>query len=124
MGSEIGKSLDNADRAYHQQAVERAYGARLNEEISWNNPDSGHRGSVTPIKEGRETATGHLCRQYKQTIVVDGKSQTAYGTACQERDGTWSSKLGKGPLIRHLTPGALNGSSYGQPVAVYERPRV
>lgn len=43
--------------------------------------------------------------------------------ALQERDGTWSSKLGQGPLIRHLTPTALNGPDYGVPVAVYERPR-
>lgn len=93
-GSEIGKSLDRADMAYHQQAVERAYAAPLNKDITWNNPETGHRGVVTPVREGRETASGHLCRQYKQTIYVDGKSQTAYGTACQEADGTWTLKNG------------------------------
>ncbi len=42
----------------------------------------------------------------------------------QLKDGTWSSKLGKLPLIRHLTPDSIDGfgsSQYGQPVAVYVR---
>jgi surface antigen len=90
VGSEIGKSLDQADIAYHNQAVEKAYTAPLNETISWNNPESGHSGSVTPIREGRQASTGHLCRQYKQAIFVNGKAETATGTACQNSDGTWS----------------------------------
>ena len=89
-GSEIGKSLDQADIAYHQQAVEKAYAAPMNQTISWNNPESGHSGSVTPVREGRQASTGNLCRQYKQTIVIDGKAETANGTACQNVDGTWT----------------------------------
>lgn len=41
--------------------------------------------------------------------------------ARQLRDGTWSSKLGKMALICHATPDALNGLSYGRPLAVYYR---
>lgn len=89
-GSEIGKSLDRADQMYHQQAVEKAYSAPLNQTISWNNPQSGHSGSVTPIREGHQASTGNLCRQYKQVIVIDGKSETANGTACQNADGSWT----------------------------------
>ncbi len=89
VGSSIGQSLDQADMAYHQQAFERAYSAPLNQPINWNNPQSGHSGSVTPIREGRQASSGGLCRQYKQTIVVDGQAETAYGTACQNPDGTW-----------------------------------
>lgn len=29
------------------------------------------------------------CREYSTTIVVDGRTQPAYGTACQQPDGTW-----------------------------------
>jgi hypothetical protein len=36
-------------------------------------------------------------------------------------DGTWTSKLGKGPLIRHKTPDSVNGEGYGRPIAVYIR---
>lgn len=90
VGSEVGKSLDQADMAYHQQAVERAYSAPINQTVSWNNPESGHSGSVTPIREGRQASTGNICRQYKQTIVIDGRAEEAVGTACQNRDGTWT----------------------------------
>lgn len=89
VGSSIGKSLDQADMAYHQQAFERAYSAPLNEPITWSNPESGHSGSVTPVREGRQASTGGLCREYKQTIIVDGQSETAYGQACQNADGSW-----------------------------------
>ena len=89
-GSSIGKSLDQADRMYHQQAAEKAYTGPLNQTVNWNNPESGHSGSVTPIREGRQANSGNLCREYKQTIMIGGKSETAIGTACQNSDGTWS----------------------------------
>ena len=90
VGSSIGKSLDQADRMYHEQAVERAYNAPLNDTITWNNPESGHHGSITPIREGRNASTGGVCREYKQSIFIDGQAQTAVGRACQNGDGTWS----------------------------------
>ncbi len=89
VGSSIGKSLDQADMAYHQQAVEEAYSAPLNKTITWNNSESGHSGTVTPIREGR-TASGGVCRQFKQAIFVGGQAETATGTACQNGDGTWT----------------------------------
>ncbi len=41
--------------------------------------------------------------------------------ARQHDDGSWTSKVGKLPLIRHLQPGDLEGSIYGTPFAVYVR---
>lgn len=89
VGSSIGKSLDHADLAYNQRAWDRAHTAPLNDRVSWNNPESGHSGYVTPVREGTSNS-GNLCREYKQTIVVDGRAETAYGTACKNRDGTWA----------------------------------
>jgi len=89
-GSSIGQSLDQADKMYHEQAVEKAYTAPLNQPINWDNPETGHSGSVMAIREGKQASTGNLCRQYKQTIVIAGKSETATGTACQSSDGTWT----------------------------------
>jgi hypothetical protein len=43
--------------------------------------------------------------------------------ARQLSDGSWSSKLGKLPLIRHLEPEDIDGGSYGVPIAVYVRAR-
>lgn len=87
-GSEIGSSLDKADRTYAQQAAVRANTAPIGQTISWNNPDSGNYGTVTPVNDGRDTA-GNYCREYQQTVYVGGKQESAYGTACQQPDGSW-----------------------------------
>jgi surface antigen len=51
------------------------------------NPNSGHSGSTTPIRTYE--ASGGPCREYATSVVIDGKTQTAHGTACREPDGTW-----------------------------------
>lgn len=87
-GSHIGASLTRQDQVYHNTATQQAYQAPLGESISWNNPESGHSGTVTPTREGR-TNTGRYCREFQQSITVDGKTERAYGTACQQPDGSW-----------------------------------
>lgn len=87
-GSEIGKSLDRADRAYMGEANQRAQSAPIGESISWNNPESGNHGTVTPTRDGT-AAGGEYCREYQQTIYVGGQQETGYGIACQRPDGTW-----------------------------------
>lgn len=88
LGSEVGKSLDRADQAYlrntNQQALE--YNP-VGTASSWNNPDSGNYGSITPTRT-YETA-GQYCREYNQTINVGGQQQSGYGTACRQPDGSW-----------------------------------
>jgi hypothetical protein len=41
----------------------------------------------------------------------------------QENDGTWTSKLGAGPLLRVRHPQELAGGDYGEIIAVFIRPR-
>ena len=88
VGSEAGRSLDKADMVYAQRANDQAHTAPLGEEISWNNPDSGNYGEVTPTRDGQDT-TGRYCREYQQTIYVGGEQETGYGIACQQPDGSW-----------------------------------
>lgn len=87
-GSEIGSSLDSADRMAAEQAARRAYSAPVGETITWNNPNTGNYGTYKPVRDG-QTASGRYCREYQQTIVVGGKTQSGYGTACQQPDGSW-----------------------------------
>lgn len=54
--------------------------------------------------------------------VKGGKIECTHGSR-QLADGTWTSKLGQGPLIRHATPDSVSGPSYGRPIAVYIRLR-
>jgi len=87
-GSEIGASLDKADMAYAQEANQTAHSAPVGETVTWNNPDSGNSGSVTPTRDGYSSA-GRYCREYQQTVTVGGREETAYGQACQQPDGDW-----------------------------------
>jgi len=88
LGSEIGKSLDRADQNYMGQANQQAHSAPVGETISWNNPESGNSGTVTPVRDGTDSS-GRVCREYQQTIYVGGQQETGYGTACQQSDGSW-----------------------------------
>lgn len=88
VGSEIGSSLDKADLAYARQAEYNALNAPVGEQINWNNPQSGHSGYVQTVREGQSTS-GRYCREYQHTVTVGGQQQQAYGTACQQPDGSW-----------------------------------
>lgn len=88
LGSEIGRSLDKADLAYANEANQRAYSAPVGETISWNNPESGNYGTVTPTRDGY-SSNNRYCREYEQEIYVDDRRETGVGTACQNADGTW-----------------------------------
>lgn len=88
VGSEIGKSLDEVDRMKAQQAQQQAVQAPIGETITWNNPESANQGSYTPVRDGY-TQSGRYCRQFRETITIDGRTETSTGTACRRADGTW-----------------------------------
>jgi surface antigen len=88
-GQEIGRSLDRADRiAMGQNAQYSLEYTRSNETTHWNNPDSGNRGSLTPVRTYQQTS-GQYCREYRQVVIIGGQEQDAYGTACRQPDGSW-----------------------------------
>jgi surface antigen len=89
IGNEIGKSLDRADRTALGQAQETAYASPVGEPISWNNPDSGNYGTVTPIRDGTDNQTGNYCREFQNEVIINGRVEQAYGTACRQPDGSW-----------------------------------
>ena len=89
IGAEIGRSLDRADRAYLEQTTQGALETNPSgTSSSWSNPDSGNSGHVTPQRT-YQSASGQYCREYQQTVVVGGRKESAYGTACRQPDGTW-----------------------------------
>jgi len=89
LGSEVGSSLDRADQQYANRAVQNAYAAPIGSQIVWNNPESGNSGVIVPTRDGYQPGTNAYCREYSQTVTVDGRTQQAYGQACQQPDGTW-----------------------------------
>jgi len=89
-GALLGAALDDEDkqRAYAAQmdALERGSSGAP---VSWKNPDSGRYGTVVPGPAYVEN--GRNCRSFTHTIYIDGRPQTARGTACRNPDGTWTS---------------------------------
>ncbi len=89
LGSEIGASLDRADRIAMQQTTARTLEtARTGQTVPWNNPDSGNSGTVT-VERTYDRGTGQFCRDYRQTVEIDGQTEILTGTACRQNDGTW-----------------------------------
>ncbi len=89
IGGEVGKSLDRADRLAMQRSAQTALEHnRTGEEARWRNPDSGNEGTITPTRT-YELASGGHCREYQQTVTIDGKLETAFGTVCRQPDGSW-----------------------------------
>jgi len=89
LGGAIGNALDQRDKQMAYQAQQAALeSTRTGETGTWRNPDTGHYGSYTPTKT-YETSSGQYCREYQEKVVIDGKTSSAYGTACRQPDGSW-----------------------------------
>ena len=89
LGNKIGAALDCKDQQYHYDTTQNALETRkTGQAVTWNNPDSGHSGSVTPTKT-YSSADGMPCRDFTQTIYVGGKYEEVQGSACRQPDGTW-----------------------------------
>jgi len=89
LGGAVGNALDQRDRELAAQSYQNSLEtARTGTTSTWQNPDSGHSGSITPTRT-YENASGQYCREFQQTVTVGGETQQAYGTACRQPDGTW-----------------------------------
>ena len=85
IGGEIGRSMDRTDQNCIGQALEHAPDRQT---VRWNDPDSGAQFAVTPVRT--EPAGGdRYCREYVTEVVIGGRSEQAYGTACRQPDGSW-----------------------------------
>lgn len=88
LGSEVGASLDRADQVAAQQTAQRTFETvPTGQSATWRNPDSGNYGTITPVRTYQ--TDGRYCRDYSHTIYVNGRAETARGTACRQADGTW-----------------------------------
>ena len=88
-GNQVGKKLDEADRIKMQHTQQSALEAgRSYDTAGWYNPDTGNRGSYTP-QPAYQKDNGQYCREYAETVIIDGTEQRAYGTACRQPDGSW-----------------------------------
>ena len=89
IGNRIGAALDDEDkRRAHAAQTQALETGPSGAPVAWRNPDSGRYGNVVPGPAYQ--ANGAACRQFTDTIYIDGMPQTERGTACRNPDGTWS----------------------------------
>lgn len=89
VGGAAGSMLDDQDKRTAAMTTQRALEtAPSGKTTTWTNPDSGHTGTVTPVRTFQE-ASGQYCREFEQTVMIGGQRQKSYGTACRQPDGSW-----------------------------------
>jgi surface antigen len=89
IGHEIGASLDRADMTYYTQTQQKALEtSQPGQPLPWSNPQSGHSGVIIPQAPYQNTS-GQYCREFQNKITVGGQTETGYGTACRQPDGSW-----------------------------------
>ena len=89
IGHEVGASLDRADMSYYQKTQQNALEtAQPGQPLPWSNPKSGNSGTVTAAAPYKGD-NGQYCREFTNKINVGGQTQTGYGTACRQPDGSW-----------------------------------
>ena len=89
LGGAVGNALDQRDKEMAARNAQTTFEhAKTGQASTWQNPDSGNSGTITPTKT-YQNASGQYCREYQQTIKVGGESHQGYGTACRQPDGSW-----------------------------------
>ena len=88
-GGYLMDQLSPSARSTVQSAEARALNAPIGQSIAWNSPDSSNtRGTITPVRAGRDQF-GRECRDFEHDVFMEGRRETARGTACRGSDGQW-----------------------------------
>jgi anti-sigma factor RsiW len=85
-----------AEQARDRQLMAATFKAALDTQVSggsvvWQNPASGSRGSVTPLRTFK-AADGRWCREYRQEVEGAAMSERRIGIACRDAGG-WRLRL-------------------------------
>jgi surface antigen len=90
LGNRIGAKLSCKDQEYHYDTTQSALEYKpTGSTAAWANPDTGHSGAVTPTRT-YIAGDGTPCREFTQTIEVDGQLEEIDATACRQLDGSWA----------------------------------
>ena len=80
-----GYGYDDYDSSYYDDAFDNA---DPYERVTWQD-SRGYRTEIEPAG-WYEDDRGNDCREFSQTIYIDGRPQAMRGTACRNPDGTWT----------------------------------
>ena len=86
VGNQIGSRLDAKSRRKMEQNTYYALDSgTIGREYTWYGDNS--EGYTIPTKEYKRY--DDYCREFTQVVKIRGKSETVYGTACKQVDGSW-----------------------------------
>ncbi|MSO70100.1 MAG: hypothetical protein EXQ98_07485 [Alphaproteobacteria bacterium] len=81
------------DGQTHVLALNEALEKQISEQsVAWHNPQSGNRGSVTPIRTFK-SATGEWCREYAYDVPAASGTETLHAVACRAPEGRWQNRV-------------------------------
>lgn len=72
--------------AFMQQHNQVLESNRVGQTSTWNDPDGSYH-SMTPTETYYEDEVA--CRNFRQTVEIDGQTEIMTGKACRQSDGTW-----------------------------------
>lgn len=87
VGGNIGRTMDQVDQMKLAQTLENT---SYSQTVSWHNPNSGHRYTVTPQRPRtyQRSASPH-CKRIGLKSRIDGRSRQSFVTACRQPNGNW-----------------------------------
>jgi surface antigen len=87
----LATGLDEEDRRHADAAMSAALGPEgAGEAVTWDNPQSGSKGSFTPTEPAHQTPNG-LCRAFAAEIFMPASPpRSVQGSACRDSAGKWS----------------------------------
>lgn len=77
------------DEAPLDDALKKGAAAPTGETIEWRNPETGSRGTVTPLDTARTTVDGTACRLVEAHVETEKGQATERRTVCRDKDGNW-----------------------------------
>ncbi len=83
IGSSIGRRFDEQDQS------RIAYSMQRNQRSSWTNSTTGHRYTVIPSPTPAPSSPNQQCREFTVDTEIGDRTESAYGTACRQHDGSW-----------------------------------
>jgi surface antigen len=89
IGNRIGFQLDDYDRRLAYRSTQYALESmRSGSAVEWRGAESGAFGTVVP-RPAFQNQAGQYCREFQETVIIGGRQESAYGTACRQEDGQW-----------------------------------
>ena len=83
IGSSIGQRFDEQDQGRIAYSMERK------QRSSWTNSMTGHRHTVMPSPTPAPSSSNQQCREFTVDTEIGNRTESVYGTACRQHDGSW-----------------------------------